>query len=296
MGWGGDHAHRCARVERRAVAEREYSAFLSRCWRYIVSTTRPAAGRLVPDASAPSIFVMRWCWERSLRSGILRRVDLWGRSPSSNILMGGVRCLLASSSSRIRTACGLRLDIGAMSRGWLSCLLRSLLPSSSLLSLSLYPLLHLPHSHIPLLSLPLHIRPIIYVAELALQNRMRESLDLFESVINSRWFLRTSVILFLTKIDVLKRKAAEDPPWPLLPGIHRRQRFPESREVHPMEVHAGESSEANGVSARHPSQQHKEHSARLHCRQGDDPTECAQGLGNRIAPVLLKDEEPTRGS
>jgi hypothetical protein len=38
------------------------------------------------------------------------------------------------------------------------------------------------------------------------QNRMRESLYLFESVINSRWFLRTSVILFLNKIDVFKRK------------------------------------------------------------------------------------------
>ncbi|KAJ7351429.1 G-protein alpha subunit [Mycena albidolilacea] len=44
-----------------------------------------------------------------------------------------------------------------------------------------------------------------------LQNRMRESLYLFESVINSRWFLRTSVILFLTKIDVLKRKLPKVP-------------------------------------------------------------------------------------
>ena len=38
------------------------------------------------------------------------------------------------------------------------------------------------------------------------QNRMEESLVLFESVINSRWFLRTSVILFLNKIDVFKSK------------------------------------------------------------------------------------------
>ncbi|KAG6835330.1 G protein alpha subunit [Arthromyces matolae] len=38
------------------------------------------------------------------------------------------------------------------------------------------------------------------------QNRMHESLVLFESVINSRWFLRTSIILFLNKIDVFKRK------------------------------------------------------------------------------------------
>ena len=38
------------------------------------------------------------------------------------------------------------------------------------------------------------------------QNRMVESLVLFDSVINSRWFLRTSIILFLNKIDVFKNK------------------------------------------------------------------------------------------
>ncbi|KAJ7277345.1 hypothetical protein C8J57DRAFT_1504180 [Mycena rebaudengoi] len=37
-------------------------------------------------------------------------------------------------------------------------------------------------------------------------NRMRESLHRFESVINSRWFLRIGVILFLNKIDVFRRK------------------------------------------------------------------------------------------
>lgn len=35
---------------------------------------------------------------------------------------------------------------------------------------------------------------------------MQESLVLFDSVINSRWFLRTSIILFLNKIDVFKSK------------------------------------------------------------------------------------------
>ncbi|WFD21013.1 Guanine nucleotide-binding protein alpha-2 subunit [Malassezia caprae] len=38
------------------------------------------------------------------------------------------------------------------------------------------------------------------------QNRMAESLVLFESVVNSRWFLRTSVILFLNKIDIFTKK------------------------------------------------------------------------------------------
>ncbi|KIY67848.1 heterotrimeric G-protein alpha subunit, GPA3-like protein [Cylindrobasidium torrendii FP15055 ss-10] len=43
------------------------------------------------------------------------------------------------------------------------------------------------------------------------QNRMAESLLLFESVINSRWFLRTSIILFLNKIDVFKTKVPKVP-------------------------------------------------------------------------------------
>ncbi|KAJ7442740.1 guanine nucleotide binding protein, alpha subunit [Mycena galericulata] len=36
--------------------------------------------------------------------------------------------------------------------------------------------------------------------------RLRESISLFESVVNSRWFLRTSVVLFLDKLDVFERK------------------------------------------------------------------------------------------
>ncbi|KAH9067976.1 G-protein alpha subunit [Lactarius deliciosus] len=43
------------------------------------------------------------------------------------------------------------------------------------------------------------------------QNRMAESLVLFDSVINSRWFLRASIILFLNKIDVFKNKLPKVP-------------------------------------------------------------------------------------
>ncbi|KZV98283.1 guanine nucleotide binding protein, alpha subunit, partial [Exidia glandulosa HHB12029] len=50
------------------------------------------------------------------------------------------------------------------------------------------------------------------------QNRMNESLILFESVINSRWFLRTSIILFLNKIDVFRAK---------LPKVPLTRYFPE---------------------------------------------------------------------
>ncbi|KAF9575070.1 Guanine nucleotide-binding protein alpha-2 subunit, partial [Lunasporangiospora selenospora] len=42
-------------------------------------------------------------------------------------------------------------------------------------------------------------------------NRMAESLVLFESVINSRWFLRTSIILFMNKIDLFSTKLPKVP-------------------------------------------------------------------------------------
>ncbi|KAJ3376284.1 hypothetical protein AMAG_04691 [Allomyces macrogynus ATCC 38327] len=43
------------------------------------------------------------------------------------------------------------------------------------------------------------------------QNRMAESLVLFESVINSRWFVRASIILFLNKLDLFKEKLTKVP-------------------------------------------------------------------------------------
>src|SRR5262245_46064543 len=40
---------------------------------------------------------------------------------------------------------------------------------------------------------------------------MMESIVLFDSVVNSRWFMRTSIILFLNKIDLFKTKLAKSP-------------------------------------------------------------------------------------
>lgn len=47
--------------------------------------------------------------------------------------------------------------------------------------------------------------------EEANQNRMMESLVLFDSVVNSRWFMRTSIILFLNKVDLFKEKLERSP-------------------------------------------------------------------------------------
>ncbi|QSS74757.1 small G-protein GPA3 [Histoplasma capsulatum G186AR] len=43
------------------------------------------------------------------------------------------------------------------------------------------------------------------------QNRMMESLVLFDSVVNSRWFMRTSIILFLNKVDLFRLKLGRSP-------------------------------------------------------------------------------------
>lgn len=48
-------------------------------------------------------------------------------------------------------------------------------------------------------------------ADKDLQNRMMESLVLFDSVVNSRWFMRTSIILFLNKVDLFKQKLGRSP-------------------------------------------------------------------------------------
>lgn len=40
---------------------------------------------------------------------------------------------------------------------------------------------------------------------------MMESLLLFDSVVNSRWFMRTSIILFLNKVDIFKAKLPRSP-------------------------------------------------------------------------------------
>jgi guanine nucleotide-binding protein subunit alpha len=42
-------------------------------------------------------------------------------------------------------------------------------------------------------------------------NRMQEALTLFDSICNSRWFEKTSTILFLNKTDLFKKKLTYSP-------------------------------------------------------------------------------------
>jgi len=54
-------------------------------------------------------------------------------------------------------------------------------------------------------------------------NRMQEALTLFDSICNSRWFIKTSIILFLNKIDRFKEKLPVSPMQNYFPdydGMH----------------------------------------------------------------------------
>ena len=43
------------------------------------------------------------------------------------------------------------------------------------------------------------------------QNRMQESLKLFDSICNNKWFTDTSIILFLNKRDLFDAKIKKSP-------------------------------------------------------------------------------------
>lgn len=45
----------------------------------------------------------------------------------------------------------------------------------------------------------------------AFQNRMQESLKLFDSICNNKWFTETSIILFLNKKDLFEEKIKKSP-------------------------------------------------------------------------------------
>jgi len=51
----------------------------------------------------------------------------------------------------------------------------------------------------------------LVLAEDEEMNRMRESMKLFESICNNRWFTETSIILFLNKKDLFEEKIRKSP-------------------------------------------------------------------------------------
>ena len=53
--------------------------------------------------------------------------------------------------------------------------------------------------------------PVLTGPSALLQNRMHESLKLFDSICNNKWFTDTSIILFLNKKDLFEEKIKKSP-------------------------------------------------------------------------------------
>ena len=65
---------------------------------------------------------------------------------------------------------------------------------------------------------------LLYVSHSSpFQNRMVESMKLFDSICNNKWFTETSIILFLNKKDLFEEKIKRSPLticFPEYPGNH----------------------------------------------------------------------------
>lgn len=122
---------------------------------------------------------------------------------------------------------------------------------------------------------------------------MMESLVLFDSVVNSRWFMRTSIILFLNKVDLFRQKLPRSPLNKYFPDysggndVNRAAkyllwRFNQVNRAHlnlyPQYVSATQKRfEFDVLTFRvqsNSSHRHHEHSACLCGRQGDNIAEC----------------------
>ncbi|KAK6044431.1 g-protein alpha subunit [Cooperia oncophora] len=60
------------------------------------------------------------------------------------------------------------------------------------------------------------------------QNRMHESLKLFDSICNNKWFTDTSIILFLNKKDLFEEKIKKSPLTICFPEYSGRQDYHEA--------------------------------------------------------------------
>jgi len=120
-----------------------------------------------------------------------------------------------------------------------------------------------------------------------------ESLVLFDSVVNSRWFMRTSIILFLNKVDLFKQKLARSPLSNYFPDysggndVNRAAkyllwRFNQVNRAHLNLYPQYGIQECIFSGADHvqfdTSHRHLEYQTRLRRRQGNDITQCSEGL------------------
>eukprot|EP01134_Creolimax_fragrantissima_P000893 CFRG0893T1 len=61
-------------------------------------------------------------------------------------------------------------------------------------------------------------------------NRMHEALTLFEAICNSKWFVKTPIILFLNKVDLFEQKITKSPLKVCFPEYEGENTFEEASE------------------------------------------------------------------
>src|SRR6201999_4352043 len=129
---------------------------------------------------------------------------------------------------------------------------------------------------------------------------MMESLVLFDSVVNSRWFMRTSIILFLNKVDLFKQKLSKSPLGNYFPDysggndVNRAAkyllwRFNQVNRAHlnlypQYALPTGRLPERRELTRQqsNPSYRHIEYPPCLCRRQGNDLTNPIEGLGHSL--------------
>ncbi|EPB78475.1 g-protein alpha subunit [Ancylostoma ceylanicum] len=86
---------------------------------------------------------------------------------------------------------------------------------------------------------------------LSFQNRMHESLKLFDSICNNKWFTDTSIILFLNKKDLFEEKIKKSPLTICFPEYSGRQ------DYHEASAYIQAQFEAKNKSANKPAGKHE---------------------------------------
>lgn len=135
---------------------------------------------------------------------------------------------------------------------------------------------------------------------------MMESLVLFDSVVNSRWFMRTSIILFLNKVDLFKQKLGRSPLGNYFPDysggndVNRAAkyllwRFNQVNRAHLnlypqyVYVYASRSSKLELMYCfkSYTSHRHIQHPTSICCCEGHHPSQRASRLGHIVSTTIL---------
>jgi len=76
----------------------------------------------------------------------------------------------------------------------------------------------------------------LVLAEDEEMNRMMESMKLFDSICNNKWFVDTSIILFLNKKDLFEEKNPSLSPHHLLPRVFRSKHIRGCGRLHSAKI------------------------------------------------------------